>query len=291
MTHSFKLALGANGAWSRILPIAAVAASLSFFIDGTVNESTAFETGIAQKDLAKPQQVYSPFAGRDYPDQVLFGDAHFHTDLSFDAGLVGTTLTAHEGFRFARGERVFSNTGQPVQLIRPLDFLAITDHAEMMGLAPALNAADPLLLSDPWGKWAYDQFNAGVEGRMALFGDIIERATVKGENPFSSDDLTRSIWRQFIEIAEQYNDPGTFTTLAGFEWTFTPKGDNLHRVILFADGAEKTSQTAPLSFFDAPDPELLWDYLSAYEEDTGGRAIAIPHNGNLSNGLMWKSVV
>ena len=139
------------------------------------------------------ERVYSPHVGRDYPDQVLFGDTHFHTDLSFDAGLIGTTLTAHEGFRFARGEKVISNTGQPVQLIRPLDFLAITDHAEMMGMAPAIRTSDPILLSDPWGKWAHDRFRSGQEGRMEVMADIIKQATVNEVNPFSSNELTESI--------------------------------------------------------------------------------------------------
>ena len=90
-----------------------------------------------------------------------------------------------------------------------------------------------------------------------------------------------------MEVIDQYNDPGVFSTLAGFEWSFTPQGDNLHRIVLFRDGAERTGQTRPLSFFDAPDPELLWDYLAAYEANSGGRAISVPHNGNLSNGLMF----
>lgn len=103
-------------------------------------------------------EVYSPFVGRAYPGQVLFGDAHFHTNLSFDAGLIGTRLDMDAGYRFARGEKVLSNSGQPVQLIRPLDFLFITDHAEFIGLAPMLQGAHPDLLADPWGKWAYERF-------------------------------------------------------------------------------------------------------------------------------------
>ena len=123
------------------------------------------ETVVTEEDFAD-QEVYSPYAGRDYPDQVLFGDTHFHTNLSFDAGLVGTRLTMDEGYRFARGEMVISNTGQPVQLIRPLDFLVITDHAEFIGLAPMIHRSDPALLADPWGKWVHERFNAGPEGRM-----------------------------------------------------------------------------------------------------------------------------
>ena len=232
------------------------------------------------------ERIYSPYAGRAYADNVYFGDLHFHTNLSFDAGLIGTTLTAHEGFRLARGEKVISNTGQPVQLIRPLDFLAITDHSEMMGLAPAIRESNPLLLSDPWGKWVHERFNAGPEGRMEAFQDVIIKGTA-GINPFDSDDLTRSIWGEFIQLADSYNQPGVFTAFIGFEWSSTPDGDNLHRVVVFRDGADKASQTLPYSMFDSADPADLWDYLADFEEKTGGNVLAIPHNGNLSNGLMF----
>lgn len=250
------------------------------------NFASSYELVLTEDDFVE-EKVYSPYAGRYYADQVFFGDTHFHTELSFDAGLVGTTLDVHDGFRMARGEKVISNTGQPVQLIRPLDFLVITDHAEMMGLAPAIRESSPILLADPWGKWVHERFNAGQEGRMEAFVNIIEAATVKGINPFSSDDLTRSIWEEFVIIADKYNQPGRFTAMAGFEWSSTPKGDNLHRVVVFKDGADKTGQTLPFSMFDSDDPQDLWKYLAAYEESTGGNAIAIPHNGNLSNGLMF----
>ncbi len=244
------------------------------------------ELVVSEKDFEE-ERVYSPFVGRAYPDNVFFGDTHFHTNLSFDAGLVGTSLDANAGFRFARGEEVRSNTGQRVQLIRPLDFLAITDHAELIGLAPMLQSSDPLLLADPWGKWAHERFNSGQEGRMELFAEIIRLSTVEGVNPFSSDEAAVSIWKRFVALADSYNDPGNFTALTGFEWTSTPKGDNLHRVVMFADGAEKTSQIVPYSMFDSDDPEDLWKFLATYEANTGGRAISPAHNGNTSNGLMF----
>ena len=231
-------------------------------------------------------KVYSPYVGRSYPDRVMFGDTHFHTNLSFDAGLVGTTLGVDEGYRFARGEKVISNTGQPVQLIRPLDFLVITDHSELIGLAPMIHESNPILLADPWGKWVHERFNAGPEGRMEAFQNIIA-AGVKGINPLKTDEAGRSMWIDFVEKAETYNDPGRFTAMTGFEWTSTPDGDNLHRVVVFRDGADKTSQTLPFSSFDSFDPEDLWRYLANYEEKVGGQGFAIPHNGNLSNGLMF----
>ena len=238
------------------------------------------------KAVPSDDRVYSPFVGRNYPDQVFFGDTHFHTNLSFDAGLVGTTLGVDEGYRFARGEKVISNSGQPVQLIRPLDFLVITDHAEMMGLAPMIQESNAALLADPWGKWVHERFNAGPEGRMEAFQNIIE-AGVQGINPFTSNEAAQSTWVEFVDKADAYDSPGRFTAMTGFEWSSTPAGDNLHRVVVFRDGADKTRQTIPFSLFDSMNPEDLWTYLANYEKHIGGQVLAIPHNGNLSNGLMF----
>ena len=129
---------------------------LLFTFFGSV-QASPFDASPTPEDMAG-EPVYSPYVNRDYPDQVLFGDAHFHTNLSPDAGLVGTRLGVDEAYRFARGEKVISNTGQPVQLVRPLDFLVITDHAEMIGLAPMVQNAAPELLADPWGRQIYELF-------------------------------------------------------------------------------------------------------------------------------------
>jgi hypothetical protein len=252
-------------------------------LNSTAQEPEVFHL---TKDDFVEERVYSPYAGRAYADQVFFGDMHGHTNVSFDAGLIGTTLDAHDGYRFARGEKVFSNGGQPVQMIRPLDFLVITDHAEMLGLAPAIRESNPLLVADPWGRRIHEMFNSGPEGRLEAVREVVDKG-VAAENPLNSDDLARSIWGEFIKIADQYNDPGRFTAMIGFEWTSTPGGDNLHRVVVFRDDADKAGQTIPFSLFDSEDPEDLWAYLAAYEKKTGGQAIAIPHNGNLSNGLMF----
>lgn len=270
--------------------------ALVFGLGGQLSYSSVYEVkNVGAEDLktggkvaqVKSDRVYSPYVGRDYPDQVLFGDTHFHTNLSFDAGLVGTSLDVDAAYRFARGEKVLSNSGQPVQLIRPLDFLVITDHAEFLGLAPMIHQSDPALLADPWGKWVHERFNAGPEGRMEAFGNIIEWGTVKLENPFSSNEAARGIWTDFVKKAEGYNEPGRFSAFTGFEWSSSPGGDNLHRCVIYADGADKTGQTLPFGLFDGGDPEDLWNYLAGYEDVTGGQALAIPHNGNLSNGLMF----
>lgn len=270
----------------RRIVVPALAATAHLFFAVAFTQASPYDVNV-KPELFAEEKVYSPYAGRDYPDQVLFGDSHFHTNVSADAGLIGTKLTVHEGFRFARGEKVVSNTGQPVQLIRPLDFLVVTDHAEFMGLAPMLQTSDPFLLADPWGQHIYDLFNSGQEGRMQAFSELMEIAFVTQDFPLANDQAARNIWQNFIEIADTYNEPGRFTAMTGWEWTSTPKGDNLHRCVILADGADKTSQTFPFSLFDSQDPEDLWDYLALYEEKTGGRAMAIPHNGNLSNGLMF----
>ena len=201
----------------------AAAATLAAIVSA---EAVAFE-GVATPETVDGGKVYSPFVGRDYPDEVLFGDLHFHTEISFDAGLVGTSLSIHDAFRVAQGEKIISNTGQPVQLIRPLDFLAITEHAEMLGIATAMRTSNPRLLADDWGRRTYDLFNSGQEGRMAAFADIIEIGTVQGRDPTEGLELDGDIWLDIVETVDAYNDPGRFTALAGFEWTFTPQGDNL----------------------------------------------------------------
>ena len=265
--------------------------AIAAFLLVSFGASEALASGqelVVTPELVAEEPVYSPFVGRDYPDQVLFGDTHFHTELSFDAGMIGTRLDVDDAFRFARGEKVISNTGQPVQLIRPLDFLFITDHAEFIGIAPQIRESAPELLADPFGRHLYDLFHSGQEGRMQAFLEIIAVSTTPPfENPMQSNDAAFSIWRDFVHEADKYNEPGHFTAMTGYEWTSTPQGDNLHRVVLLADGAEKTSQTLPFSMFDSVHPEDLWAYLAEYEEKTGGRAIAVPHNGNLSNGIMF----
>ncbi len=253
---------------------------------GLAGQALALDAQVPPEALER-EAVYSPYAGRGYPDRVLFGDLHFHTEISFDAGLIGTSLSPHEAFRVARGEEIVSNTGQRVQLVRPLDFLAITEHAEMIGLSTAIRTSDPRLAADEWGGRIMRQFGEGQESRMAAFAEIIRIGTVEGIDPIAHLDLDGDVWKDLVEVIDQYNQPGVFTTLSGFEWTFTPQGDNLHRIVLFRDGAERTGETRPLPFMNAPDPELLWDYLAAYEEGTGGRAISVPHNANLSNGLMF----
>ena len=223
-----------------------------------------------------------------YPTQAFFGDTHLHTSFSFDAGLFGATTTPDDAYRFARGEEVTASKGLKAKLDRPLDFLVVADHGENLGFFKRLSEGDPKVLAHPKGKEWYDGFKKGgvaaAEATMNMVRTYIagwpEQLEVKGE-------ATRPLWEEMLKSAEQYNEPGKFTAFAGYEWSSMPGGRNLHRVVIFADDMERTSQVVPFSSMDSPDPEDLWDYMAAYEQQTGGRVLAIPHNGNVSQGQMF----
>ena len=149
------------------------------------------------------QRGYSPYADRSFPDRVFFGDTHLHTELSPDAGLLGTNLDVHDAYRFARGETVISNTGQRVQLARPLDFVFVTDHAEYIGLAGLIRESDPALLSDDFGRFLYNGFNEGGQAMMEAFGAILEDAA-NGVPRFDSPETMRSIWNSLYLHRSHY---------------------------------------------------------------------------------------
>ncbi|SDK74735.1 DUF3604 domain-containing protein [Microbulbifer yueqingensis] len=236
----------------------------------------------------KPGADYSPYPKQDFPNRVFFGDTHLHTSYSTDAGMFGNTLGPDAAYRFARGETVTSSTGVPARLHRPLDFLVVADHAENLGLAPLIEESDKRLLASEWGKRVHDLTRAGKPGEAyAMWG----AAVTKREDPLKNiAGLMESMWHRITKAAEEHNEPGLFTALIGFEWTSSPDGSNLHRNVVFRDNKDKADQVIPMSAYDSEDPEDLWRWMARYEEKTGGQVLAIPHNGNLSNGLMFDTV-
>ncbi|MEQ1894440.1 MAG: DUF3604 domain-containing protein, partial [Planctomycetota bacterium] len=226
------------------------------------------------------------------PDRVFFGDTHLHTAYSTDAGMVGANVGPEDAYRFARGETVKSNSGIPTRLGRPLDFLVIADHSENLGLAPMIADSDPTLLKHPWGKKVHDLVKTGtIEGQGEAFNMWLE-AMQKLEDPFKGQEaeIAGPPWKRLTAAAEKYNEPGRFTAFIGFEWTSGPNGDNLHRNVVFRDGKALADRIIPISYYDSGDPEDLWKWMAEYERKTGGRMLAIPHNGNISNGLMFDDV-
>ena len=241
-------------------------------------------------------KVYSPYAERNFPERPLWGDSHLHTSLSVDAGLFGNTLPPREAYRFARGEQVTSATGQPVRLSRPLDWLVVADHSDGMGLIADLRAGAPEVLAFEQGaRWSTD-LRAGGEAGVAAALDLITTFANDKVDPdlFSSyqpgSKAYRTLWHKVIAEAEAFNDPGRFTAFIGFEWTSLINGNNMHRVVMMRDDGDKAAQVEPYTMtapWGSPDPRDLWKYMTEYEAKTGGDILAIPHNGNLSNGIMF----
>lgn len=276
---------------TRAVGLRPLLASLMFAVWAV--PAAAQDTSGVNADIYKGRP-YSPYADRAFPSEVFFGDTHVHTGLSPDAGGSGTTLMPRDAYRFARGEQVVSNSGQPVKLARPYDFFMITDHSDAMGAITDIIKGTPNIMADPDGRRYHEDFNAG--GKQA------EEAMFRLINEFSQGEITdainyqpgnpnyRRVWDDIIAAAEEYNDPGHFTTFIAFEWTSLVKGNNLHRNVIFRDGSERAMRVEPYTTtppIGSRNPRDLWKWMQAYEDKTGGSVLAIPHNGNLSNGMMF----
>ena len=243
-----------------------------------------------------PGETYSPYAQRSFPSRVYWGDTHLHTGLSLDAGLFGNTLGPDEAYRFARGEEVKSSTGLPIKLGRPLDWMVLTDHTDMMGIATDIQKGTPNILAVPKGKEWHEGFKKGGKAAgEAAFDLITHFAQMKLPEKLLKDyapgsRITNNIWERIVDAAEKYNEPGRFTAFIGYEWTSVPKGFNLHRNVILRDGAMRAKQVIPLTTqppLGTTDPLDLYKWLEDYEDKTNGQALALAHNGNLSNGWMF----
>jgi hypothetical protein len=230
---------------------------------------------------------YSPYPQQNFPNQVYFGETHLHSSFSTDAGMIGNSLGPDDAFRIARGLPFVSSMGVPGRLARPFDFVVVADHSENLGLAPAIAQSDPDLLANPWGKKMHDLVKAGKP--MEAFDMFVAQIFV-GEDKLKGSPLPKTYWDLATTAAEENNFPGAFTAFIGYEWSSAPGGANLHRNIIYRDGKDLANSVLPFSSYDSTDPEDLWDYMESYEQTTGGKMLAIAHNGNLSDGLMFDNV-
>jgi len=222
--------------------------------------------------------------------RVFFGELHLHTTMSFDAWTFGTKVTPDQAYKFGRGETILVPASQlakeegiegtqdvPVKRSWPLDFMAVTDHSESMGILDQLDDPDSALTKTPLGREL-------LKTPSALWG--LMKWTKKGLQPpagLNSPDVIRHAWDVEIKAAKDNYEPGKFTTLIAYEWSSMPEGRyNLHRNVFF------NSDHAPLPFssYDSSKPEDLWSYLEKTRAQ-GIDVIAIPHNGNASGGLMY----
>jgi hypothetical protein len=238
----------------------------------------AVEAKVAKKD-------FSPYVGRSYPRQVYWGDQHLHTAISVDAGTM-CRLGQEDAYRFARGEQVTATTGERAKLSRPLDWLVIADHAEMYGLMPQLLNGDPEILTTKRGKEVYDNLKSGDKKLMMDTAMEIVASLSNPEPPLDAKLVVRDAWQEYTALADKYNEPGRFSAIIGYEYT-TRGGFNMHRNVLFRGNGSVATQTVPFSQFDSQNPEDLWKALAEFEDRTRSSVLAIPHNGNLSNGLMF----
>ena len=275
--------------------------NILFFVSSLIlpGLSLAQDIGTPSVEVLKgvyPGKTYSPYAQRSFPSKVYWGETHLHTGLSLDAGLFGNILGHEDAYRFARGEEIKSPTGLPVKLSRPLDWIVITDHSDMMGLAFGVQKGDPNVMKVPKGREWHEGFTKGGEAAgKAAFDLITHFAQMKVPEQLLNDYSPGSaiydkLWDDITRTADRFNDPGKFTALIGFEWTSVPKGFNLHRNVILRDGGERARQVIPLTTqppVGTQDPLDLYKWLENYEKKTGGKALALAHNGNLSNGWMF----
>ena len=243
------------------------------------------------EDAKKP---FSPYADRDYPTKLLFGEQHIHSALSADAGGGGTKLLPRDLYRFARGEQVLSNTNQSVKRNRPLDFMCITDHTDGMGAITDILKGTPNIMADKQGADLHKRFAQGGEVAKLASQDLIRwfaQGTLSPVLNYQPGNAGyKRTWGDLVQAAEEFNEPHRFTAMIAYEWTSLTKGNNLHRNVILRDGPSRALQVLPFTMtppMGSPNPEDLWKWLEDYEAKTGGQAIAIPHNGNLSNGMLF----
>jgi hypothetical protein len=230
-----------------------------------------------RKDAAQPVTPARP--PRNPFKNAYFGDLHLHTGYSMDA--FGTRTTPEDSYKYAMGETV-EYMEKPQKRIAPLDFLAVTDHAEYLGVV-----RDTLDPNGPFAKSEWYTIMTSTDPAVwaTAFRKLIGSTVVNKPLPeFNDPKLLRSSWEKYAAISDQYYKPGKFTTFVGFEWTSAPQFQNLHRCVIFADKGPAMPYTA----FDSLDPEDLWRYLEA-QRKLGIDVIAVPHNGNASNGLMFST--
>ena len=218
--------------------------------------------------------------------QVFFGAVHVHTSNSFDAFTNGTRTTPQDAYDWAKGKTITSSGfGDSIRIATPLDFYMVSDHAEFMGSMTELSNPESPLSKSELGK---NIMSPDANTRMQTFAGIL-RDMSAGNPPAVLTDtvLARTVWSRIVKAADENYAPGRFTTFAGFEWTSNPKQRNLHRVVMFRD--TKVLPGIVLSALQSEDPETLWKWMDE-QRARGATLLAIPHNGNASDGRMFELV-
>ena len=220
---------------------------------------------------------------------VYFGEQHLHTSWSFDAFAFGNTLTGPEEFyQYALGQPIRHTGGYEVTITKPLDWGAVTEHSDYMGIIQQANDPEsPLRKSAPLLAEALE-FATEKDPMLAFKLLSVTIATGHDIDALSDPAVVSPVWRRIVDIADKYYQPGTFTTFAAYEWTSTPNSKNLHRNIFFLD--TKKVPEVPLTSLDSTDPLELWRWMDA-QRAAGNEVLAVSHNANLSDGVMFPTEV
>jgi hypothetical protein len=215
--------------------------------------------------------------------EAYFGETHVHTSWSFDAYIYGNTKAGPEdAYKFAMGQTITHPAGYPIKITRPLDFMAVTDHAEYAGVIPLANDPSSSLSKEPIAE----QLKVRGKEDMQRVYMFLGSSMLKGEpiKELVSPEVAGNVWKQMVTIADRYYQPGKFTTFAAYEWTSTPDNRNMHRNIIFKDS--KKVPELPFSALDSDHPEDLWNWMNT-QRQAGNELLAISHNANLSDGIMF----
>ena len=221
--------------------------------------------------------------GKNPLKNVYFGEEHLHTTNSPDAFVIGTRGSWEDAYMWAMGEEIeLSTTKEKIKKSTPLDFVAITDHAEYFGVMPSLIDKESPLYDTELGKKMRDPDAKTSDPDSAINQILGSLITGNPMNEFVTPELSKSNWERYVATANKYNKPGKFTTLVAWEWTSIPNGRNMHRNVFFRDKFPE----APFTAFDSIYPEDLWTFLEV-QRGLGRECLAIPHNANVSDGWMF----
>jgi len=224
---------------------------------------------------------------------AYFGDLHLHTKYSVDAYMFGARVSPADAYRFARGEALQHPVGYEIKLSGPpLDFLAVTDHSEYLGIMPSMNDSESHLSKHPIAQRMFS-----TEDRAEIFAayQVISQSLVSGVpiEDINDQAIISEAWADTIAAAEAYYEPGKLTTFVGFEYSVgedvdadlgTPDIATLHRNVIFRGSAP----AQPFSALMSKDPEDLWTWMDQLRA-RGIESLAVPHNSNISNGWAFQT--
>lgn len=220
---------------------------------------------------------------------VFFGETHVHTSWSLDAYAFGNRVAGpDEAYRYAKGEPVPHPGGFQVEITKPLDFIGVTEHAEYVGVFMLANDPDSVLRK----KHALlaRTLKLGVDTSGIGTFVLLSKTMTSGHpiDELRGPEVAGTVWKRLVEIADRHYQPGKFTTFAAYEWTSTPQNKNMHRNVFFRDS--KKVPEVPFTAIDSTDPVALWTWMEG-QRKAGNELLAIPHNSNLSDGLMFPTEV